>query len=255
MKATAFEYRHRYLLHTILYALGIVAPWNYLFHLDPKGANAHVWGTLAVDLTQIGVPSIAIAFKLLLILAIASATLGGVLRMWGSAYLGAAVVLSGSMHTAENQTGSDIVEAGPFRYVRNPLYLGTILHTLALALIMPRSGAILVLLAIPLFQLRLILAEEPFLLRKLGQPYLAYCAAVPRLLPSLRARGRRVPRIPRWKDAVLGESYMLGVALWFAVAGWQYNSWLLIQGAIVCFGISLVVRALLPVLGAGKSYT
>ena len=64
--------------------------------------------------------------------------------------------------------GSGMLQDGPFRYVRNPLYLGTFLHTLALALLMPLSGAIFCIVAIGVLQLRLIFAEEPFSQRKAG---------------------------------------------------------------------------------------
>ncbi len=242
MKATRFEYRFRYLIHTIIYVLGFVAPWNYRFHLDPSGPNAHTWGMLAINLTQVGVRNIGVAFDLLLILGIVCAWVGAFLRTWGTAYLGAGVVQDGGMHTARAEAG--IIEGGPFRFVRNPLYLGTFLHTLALSLLMPRSGAIFCIVAIGIVQLRLISAEEPFLREKLGATYVAYQTLVPRLLPSLRPRIAEGNMVARWPQAFVGEIYMWGVALSFAVAGWRYNALLLIQCVVVSFGISLLLRAL-----------
>lgn len=247
MGATEFEYRHRYLLHAVLYALGFVAPWNFWLHLDPAGPNAHSWGLLAANLAQLGLGSFAVAFQGLLLLAVGCAVAGAFLRTWGSAYLGANVVQSGGMHTAEQsgtQDGAGIVEAGPFCYVRNPLYLGTMLHTVALALAMPQSGAIFILVAIPVLQLRLILAEEPFLQARLGTAYETYCAKVPRLLPALRRKIEAQPLEPRWGQAILGECYMWCVALSFAIAGWWYNASLLMQCVVVSFGVSLLARAL-----------
>ena len=246
MKATLFEYRHRYILHAIIFTIGFSAPWNYWLHLDPSGANAHTWGMLAINLTQLGIVNIATAFNLLLSVAIACAFLGAFLRTWGSSYLGAGIVQSPTMHTAESSPAPGIIEAGPYRHLRNPLYLGTILHTLALALLMPRSGAIFTLIAIPVAQFRLILAEEPFLLAKLGTPYAAYCKLVPRIVPALRPRIPSQPLIPRWPQALLGEIYMWGVALSFAFAGWRYNAWLLIQCVVVSLGVSLIARAIAP---------
>ena len=246
MSATPFEYRYRYLLHTVLYVLGFVAPWNFLIHLDPAGPNAHTWGMLAANVAQLGVLSFAAAFQALLLVAVGCAFLGAFLRTWGSSYLGADVVESATMHTAEREATPGIVEAGPFRYVRNPLYLGTMLHTVALALVMPRSGAIFILLAIPLLQLRLILAEEPFLRAKLGAAYEDYCRRVPRLLPSVRPRTALGALRPRWRQAIVSESYMWGVAVTFAVAGWWYNSFLLLQCVAISWGVSLIVKALLP---------
>src|SRR6266700_3439040 len=34
MKATALEFRLRYLIHAIVYVLGFLAPWDRLLHLD-----------------------------------------------------------------------------------------------------------------------------------------------------------------------------------------------------------------------------
>ncbi len=245
-KATTFEYRHRYALHTIIYILGFVAPWNYAVQLDPTGPNAHLWGVLAVQLARLGVGNIAAAFNVLIGIGIAAAVLGAFLRTWGAAYLGANVVQSASMHTAQAAPAAGMLQDGPFRYMRNPLYLGTFLHTLALALLMPVSGAVFTIIAIGALQIRLILAEEPFLEAKLGAPYAAYCALVPRILPSLRPRVASAGLKPRWGQAVLGEIYMWGVAVSFAVLGWQYDAVLLIKGVVVAFGVSLVARAFAP---------
>ncbi len=121
------------------------------------------------------------------------------LRTWGGAYLGADVVQDGKMHTTVSPTPfaggpvAGVLTDGPFRRMRNPLYLGTFLHTLALALLMPRSGAVFAIVVIGVMQVRLILGEEAFLLRTVGQPYEAYCRLVPRVLAGAagpRGRGR-----------------------------------------------------------------
>ncbi len=78
---------------------------------------------------------------------------------------GASVVYSGSMNGARMVTG------GPYRRTRNPLYLGLMLHTVALSLLMPPSGAVVAVVLIFLFDLRLALGEESFLSEKLGEPY------------------------------------------------------------------------------------
>jgi len=244
VKASVFEFRFRYLIHGVLYALGFWAPWNMALHLDPRGPNAHVWGILAANLAQLGFGTLFTAFNLLLSLAIFFALAGAALRTWGSAYIGAGIVNSDSMHTAQ-AAGDGILKDGPFGHLRNPLYLGTFLHTLALALLMPRSGAIFTILTIGLLQIRLILAEEAFLGPKLGAPYAAYCKLVPRLLPSIRRKVAATGLTPRWPQAFLGEIYFWGVAACFAFLGWRYNALLLIQCVIVSAGLSLVSRALI----------
>ena len=245
MKASSFEFRFRFLIHFVIVLLGFTAPWDRWLHVDSSGPNAHVWGTLAANLAMIkpGAFNIASAFNLILILGILCAVAAAVLRTWASAYLGANVVKA---HTFQ---GHEVVAAGPYRRVRNPLYLGTIIHSFALALLMPPSGAVFCIVAIVLFQVRLILGEEAFLAAKLGEPYLAYCARVPRLFPALRARVAASQTRAAWGAALLGESYMWGVAAAFIVVGYRYNAFLITQGVIVSLGLSLVARAFIPRAG------
>jgi protein-S-isoprenylcysteine O-methyltransferase Ste14 len=242
MKATPFEFRFRFLIHAIIYVLGFLTPWNRWLHLDSAGPNAHVWGTLAARLSALapGTIGIVTTFNLLLVAGILCALAAALLRTWGSAYLGTSIVQAPAMH------GDGVVAAGPYRYLRNPLYLGIFLHTFALALLMPPSGAIFCILAIGLFQLRLIAGEESFLTAKLGAPYLAYCAKVPRLIPSLTPRVPTSTLEPQWPTAFLGEIYMWGVVATFAAFGWRYNSNLLIKGVLISLGISLIARAFIP---------
>ncbi|QHN05234.1 isoprenylcysteine carboxylmethyltransferase family protein [Granulicella sp. WH15] len=243
MKASAFEFRIRYLLHLVIYGLGFTAPWNHWLHLDPPGPNAHVWGILAATMPKAGIGSIGSAFDVLLGLGIAFALLGAGLRTWGAAYLGTDVVKDGAMHPGDE---SSVIADGPFRHLRNPLYVGTFMHTFALALLMPVSGAIFTIVMIGLLQMRLILGEEAFLSEKLGPAYVAYCGLVPRVWPVVKARVMGSGKRPRWGQAFVGEIYMWGVAASFAAVGWRYNASLLWQGVIVSLGVSLVARALLP---------
>lgn len=242
MKASSLEFRFRFLIHFVLVLLGFTAPWNQWLHVDSSGPNAHVWGTLSAYLAMVkpGALGIATAFNLLLGFGIVCALAAAALRTWGSAYLGAGVVKA---HTFQ---GHGVVAAGPYRRVRNPLYLGTIIHVFALALLMPPSGAIFCIVAIVIFQLRLILGEETFLAAKLGEPYLAYCARVPRLLPALVPRVAASSTRAAWGPAFLGEIYMWGVAVAFLAVGYRYNAFLITQGVVVALGLSLVARAFIP---------
>jgi protein-S-isoprenylcysteine O-methyltransferase Ste14 len=237
MKASALEFRLRFAIHVVVYILGFWAPWDYWLHLDGTGPNAHVWGMLSALLAKSGVVNIGSAFDLVLAVGILCAATGAWLRTWGSAYLGAGVMQDRRMH------GETVVADGPYRHVRNPLYLGTWVHTLALALLMPASGAVFTIVLVGFFQLRLILAEESFLSTKLGAPYFAYCAKVPRLLPAMRARVAVGGMRPRWVQAVVAEIYMWGVAGSFAVLGWRYNALLLTKCVVVSVGVSIVARA------------
>jgi hypothetical protein len=168
------------------------------------------------------------------------AALAAWLRIWGTGYIGAGIVQSASMH------GQSLLADGPYRRTRNPLYLGTILHTFALAILMPPSGAILCIVLIWIFQIRLALAEESFLAAQFGETYRAYQSRVPRFLPAPTPQLPSAGRHPRWLQAVLGEIYMLGVVITFAVFGWNFNANTLLRGVLISLGVSLVIRALLP---------
>jgi protein-S-isoprenylcysteine O-methyltransferase Ste14 len=236
MKATPFEFRFRFFILAVIYFLGFVAPWNYWLHLD----SIRAWQLLAAWPARRGWISFSSATVVVLFLGIVCALTGAVLRTWGTAYLGPSVVQDAAMH------GEGVIAAGPYRYVRNPLYLGNFIHSLALALLMPPSGAIFCILAIIVFQLRLIAAEESFLTARLGEPYLAYCAKVARLVPAITPRVPASTLQPKWPTAFLGEIYMWGVVVTFAILGWRYNSILLIKGVLISLGLSLIVRAFLP---------
>ncbi len=236
MKATAFEFRHRFLFHAIIYALAFTAPWDYWLRWD----SIRTWQYVAAWPARMGWLTFSAATIAVLVLGILFALTGAWIRTWASAYLGASIVQDKAMH------GEGVVAAGPYRHLRNPLYLGTFVHTFALALIMPPSGAIFSILAIGLLQLRLIGAEESFLSAKLGEPYLTYCAKVPRILPSLSPRVAPSTQKPDWPNGFLGEIYMWGVVVTFAFFGWRYNSQLLLKGILISLGVSLIVRAFLP---------
>ena len=237
MKATDFEFRHRFWIIMVIYILGFVAPWDAVFPLDGTGPNAHLWGMLAALLSKTGIVRIGPAFDVVLVVGILCAGTGAWLRTWGSAYLGTDVMRDAAM------SGEGVVADGPYRHLRNPLYLGAWVNTLAVALLMPASGAVFTIVVLIGFQMRLILAEESFLGAKQGEAYRAYCAQVPRLMPALRPRVAASGALPRWPQAVLAEIMMWGVTLSFAVLGWRYNALLLIKCVLVWLGVSLMVRA------------
>ncbi len=230
-------FRHRYALHTVVYALGFWAPWNSALHLDGKGLST--WLLLAGWPARHGWMSFTASTISLLSLGIAFTFLGALLRTWGTAYLSSTVVLDVALH------GGRVLAEGPFRHVRNPLYLGTMLHTVGLALLMPPSGALFVVMMIPALQFALIAAEESFLEATRGSEYVEYKASVPRIVPSLTARVVAGGVPARWLDAALGELYMWGVFVSFAVLGCRYNAFVVTQGVVISFGASLVARAFL----------
>ena len=236
MKATPFEFRLRFLFGLIIYVLGFIAPWNIFLHLD----SIRTWQLLASWPARSGWIGFSVATIAVLICGIFCALAGAFLRTWGSAYLDPSIVQAGAMH------GDSVVAAGPYRHLRNPLYIGTFFHTFALALLMPPSGALFCIFAIAFIQVRLIAGEEFFLTAKLGAPYVAYCAKVPRLFPSITARVPASTAQPTWPTAFFSEIYMWGVFVSFAALGWRYNSVLIIKGVLISLGVSLIIRAFIP---------
>ena len=238
MKALPLEYRLRYLVHGIVYTLGFFAPWERYTSLT-LGSSTW-WLFLASIPARERWLDFTASSQILLILGCIAATLGAALRVWAAAYLGASIVHSSSMH------GSRVLADGPYRYLRNPLYLGTLFNVIALSLLMPPTGAIFAILLIALVQARLIGAEEPFLLKKLGEPYRLYCDAVPRLLPSLRPRVPPAGIRPNYRNAILSELFVVGSALSFIALGWNFNSTLLLKGVLISLGLSIIARAFIP---------
>ncbi len=241
MQASRFEYHYRMPIQVLLFLLGFTSPWLFVRSLAgvPGFTTSSTWLTLASLLARQGWLDFGAATILLLVLALLFTGLGAWMRIWGTAYVGAGVVKSPEMH------GQALLADGPYRRTRNPLYLGTLLHTLGVTLLMPPSGAVLTVLLMWVFQVRLALAEEVFLAQRFGEPYRAYKAEVPRFLPrptTLPAAGRQ----PRWLQAMVGEVYFLGVFLVLAVFGWDFNAQPLRQGVLISVGLWLVMRAFLP---------
>ncbi len=244
MKATPFEFRFRFLIIVFLYMLGFWAPWTWTAgRYAPPASTA--WLALSTALARAGMNLEAATF-LVTGLAILAGLAGGVLRVWGTAYLSASVVHSGAMH------GEQIMAAGPYRYVRNPLYLGSFLLAVSIAILMPPSGAVVFLVLIALFYFRLTLGEESFLAGQRGQPYLLYKKQVPRLVPSLRPRIAQQPAHPQWGMSLASEFLGLAWPLCLAAFAWRYQPLLLVRCLVVCFGLSLVLRAFLPKKSAAE---
>jgi protein-S-isoprenylcysteine O-methyltransferase Ste14 len=237
MKSAPLDFRLRFWIFMMIYTLGFLAPWNWALHLDGRGPNAHAWGLLAVNLAKTSGLAIDAAFNVVLSVAIVCAFTGAWLRTWASAYIGADVMRDRQLR------GEAVVADGPYRFLRNPLYLGNIFNTLALAVLMPASGAVFTIVMVVLLQIRLVLAEEPFLTQRLGAAYVEYCKRVPRFVPALRPRVPASGERARWLEAALAEIFQWGVAGSFAAVGWRYNAGLLLQCVLVSLGVSLVVRA------------
>ena len=236
MGATRFEYRFRWILHAVIIALSFWAPW-----CEALGwTRLRTWLVLSSWLSRTGWLSFMAATNAVLIAAIVLVTLGAWLRVWGASYVGASVVQSPSMH------GEALLADGPYRRTRNPLYLGTILHIFGLAILMPPSGAIFCVALIWLLEVRLALAEEPFLTQRFGESYVEYRKAVPRFLPSPTPQVAAAGKRAQWLQGFFGEIYMVGVVITYVVFGWDFNATNMIRGVLISLGAWLIVKAVLP---------
>ena len=74
-----------------------------------------------------------------------------------------------------------LVQEGPYRYTRNPMYLGMVLISASAALLTGALPNLAIALLFALWlQLRFVLPEERFLLEQLGPAFEAYATRIPR---------------------------------------------------------------------------
>ena len=84
------------------------------------------------------------------------------------------------------QEGHRVVSGGPYRAVRHPAYLGNLLATAGLGLVLGNWVSLAILVVIPaLGHLPRILVEERELEQGLGEQYTSYAAGRKRLVPGV----------------------------------------------------------------------
>jgi protein-S-isoprenylcysteine O-methyltransferase Ste14 len=241
MKASAIEFRLRMLINMVIIVFGFNAPgspaWS-AYTGFPRQASLIEW--LPLQLSRAGLVSFAAATPAVIVLASAFAAIAAILRVWASAWLGPGTVLNAQMKA------DAVMAGGPYRYVRNPLYIGVWCMVAALAFLMTPIGALVTIVLITFFQLRLILGEEAFLAPLLGAPYQDYLRAVPRLIPRFHTTLPPSTQKPQWFRAILTELTPIGIFIAIAVVSWRFDYMLMARTILVVFGISLVVRAIMP---------
>ena len=81
-----------------------------------------------------------------------------------------------------------LVAVGPYRFVRNPIYIGAAVAMLGAALFLSSLALVFYAIAVLVVtHLLVILYEEPHLRRVFGQPYEDYLRAVHRWMPTWRS--------------------------------------------------------------------
>ena len=217
-RATDFEFRARFWIIGGVFYLG--------FALYAAGDRNFTW-SVARWLAGAGSPNVSTYSRVVLGFGTALAAAAALIRSWAEAYLHSSVVYDAKMH-------SDRLTAdGPYRYVRNPLYLGTVLLAVGLGTMASRFGFAFIVAGIPAIVYRLISREEAGLLASQGESYGEYLRAVPRLIPALHPRVPVGQARPDWVDGFTGEVFMWGMA--FGMAAFtvtlQLVYWYVIAGA------------------------
>jgi len=206
MRATEFEFRNRW---WVIFGIFFAAFFSYF--IDPANCGAAIADWLAKPLgTAAGDNSYRLVFAIGGLLVAAAA----LLRTWGTSYLQADVMRDRRVHTDR------LLADGPYRYVRNPLYLGNILMAIGIGFMASRTGFVILSVGMTVFVIRLLLREESELSRDQGEPYRRYSAAVPRLVPALAPRVPPAGNKPQWAQALRAELmyWLMAVAMFVFAA-------------------------------------
>lgn len=196
MRATKFEFEQRFWFIGLIFGLGF-----FLYNVDHTN--------FAVGLLHLVAPSIdpdsAHGNNLLRLIFGAGAMLvflSALIRIWATSYLRTEIVHDASQHS------EGLVADGPYRRVRNPLYLANLPLAAGIGTMASRAGWLFMVVGMWVFMYRLILREEDGLLRTQGEPYRAYLNAVPRFWPALMPRVPSGGGRPRWGQAFAGEIFI-----------------------------------------------
>jgi protein-S-isoprenylcysteine O-methyltransferase Ste14 len=195
MQASDFEFRYRFFVIGAVFWLGFG-----LYSLDHINS-----GDALANLLSRHIPlSRHLLDRLIFILAALITLSAALIRTWASAYLQSHIVHDTTLHS------ETLVADGPFRYVRNPLYLGVILVSVGMGLMANRAGFLVIVIGMLVITQRLIFREEAQLLASQGESYRRYLRTVPRLLPSPWPRVEASGAEPRWAQAFIGELFFWG---------------------------------------------
>jgi protein-S-isoprenylcysteine O-methyltransferase Ste14 len=199
LAASAWEFRHRF---------WIFGAWFWIsfssYRIDHKNFGQSIAQFLC---TLAHREPTSTDLRLIFLLGVFLTVLAALLRTWATAYIRPEVMVDGELHT------HTVIAEGPYRFVRNPLYLGTNLLALGYSVMASRLGAVLLVVGIMAFNYRIILREERELTLAQGGNYERFRRAVPRLWPSLRPLVAASERKPDWGAGLLGEMFFWGLAL------------------------------------------
>ncbi len=129
---------------------------------------------------------------------------GELIRFSGVGYAGSLTRVTGSVGAPE------VIVAGPFAYVRNPLYIGNIVTYIGIGIMANALVPWLVIAAAAWFAFQyyqIVLLEEEFLEKEFGEEYLVFKRNVPRFIPRWNGYAPSNPKQqrPNWREACRSE--------------------------------------------------
>jgi protein-S-isoprenylcysteine O-methyltransferase Ste14 len=201
MQATLFEFRYRWWIFGALFGIAFLA---YAIDHAPSSVAFVDWLS-----RQLGFKATDNSYRVMFASGTVLLLLAATMRTWGTAYLDADVMRDSRVHSER------LLADGPYRYVRNPLYFGNIVMAVGLGLMASRVGFVILIVGMTLFVLRLLFREEAELSLGQDEAYRRYCAAVPRLIPSLTPRVPTAGEQAHWGPAFRAELmyWLLALAL------------------------------------------
>jgi hypothetical protein len=221
MRATDFEFRYRFWIICATFYVGFqlrsLRHGDFYVHAARWMAGVPRGADYPARYAQIAIGAGAVV-----------CIVASLVRTWAGAYLHSSIVHDVKFHSDR------LVADGPFRHMRNPLYLGTVLLAAGMGVLASDAGFAFLVVAMFPFTFRLILREEANLMASQGESYREYFARVPRWLPSIRPRVPAGRADPDWRDGFTGEAFMWGCA-----------------AAMVALTITLDARWFYMFLGAG----
>lgn len=225
--ATPWDFQNRFWVSGLIYFVGFTLGYALQYAIFGRAEPIYAIAGKFVGVQTAAVLAAAIAF------------VGYLLRVWGSSYLGSGIVWSKTVRAETLRV------SGPYRYLRNPLYLGSLLMAVGLGLFGPPLATLLIVGLTLAFVYRVIFIEEAFLVAQHGEAYRRYRGAVPRLLPRLRAAALPIaPERVNFADGFFGELFMLGFAagvFYMALFDWREP---VFGGFWVFFGAGLLAQIL-----------
>jgi len=143
---------------------------------------------------------------------IALAALGELVRIWAVGY-------SGMTTRADVVVAPQLVTAGPYAYLRNPLYAGNAITAIGFWLafsggVSPAVSALMLaalVVSIGFVYATIIPLEEAYLTRTFGAEYAEYVARVPRVIPS-RGALPAARRRGTWRREVIVHAEIVTLA-------------------------------------------